>query len=1607
MSTSATKSGSQPSTNGGAAGAGGSLVLAGSQSGLALIPQPTPLTRLNYFDGKFLRADDLRVEQDYLRSLAWLGNRAAGSGVIYGLDLTDAGGGKLGLSPGLAIDPHGRVLSLPNPATVDLKQLIDESARTGGSNGNGSSSSSASDAAGGFAGCSLDAVTAPGTGAVVPTDLYLVVAYHAEALCGQEDVYGKLCEDACVTSTDRPYRLEGVLLRALPLPLPPAPCTASWLTPVHRRSQVASAWFADERARLGKEMSGTRLRQDFWCLGATEETGDGVPLAVVSVTGQGAARLPGWVDEWIARRERMSDPPLRWWQWQTGMRPLAVFWAQVLQFQCQLADVISVTPTPGGDRDPCARQYTLLQKTQGMLAEVERQYREMVARAGETAKTDLRYREMSRDVLDRTGELEMFRPDFVTRVADLQADVKATLTQIGQNVVTRVLIEHGITELPPAGWLPVAPGPLDVNTQVQRLMGDGVDLRFCAVRPDFVPHAFEEAQHMDRICLLQGLSDPNDRPEVDVLVPDGKVLDPEKRDTGIPMETWISIEMLDFDDETLEVTPGDLVILAGASRAERLDSGGGAFHFAAQGEVVRRKRQVNTAQPAETAPPTQSAPTATPASAAAQPLTFRPAEDLAVDEIAKTDLGAMRGGVYGQQSRYPGTGTNGGTANGGTTAAEYVPSVWATLRTDGDPFALKPGDTTALRGDVVLSLERRETMSVGEVHLQGELECLTGGNGQPQLTGRAEGTAIITSPGSPGSARFLTVPVEMALMATTQGGGSFTLKFRGPEEERLTLTAGWGPRPVLATAKVEVDWIETILQRLLADATTQADKETIRQRIEALRKEHPAYEQVQLAAARLRENAGVAQPGNTYHDRAVQGLAALEQLLARPGFRAAAEAKLFPAPKVVDEQPKILATRDWVLFHRRRRSSCDCQCHPAPGVAARRYRVYHVRAPFDATVDEIRRVVTGIKPVDGLQTLGVLPEFVEGGATLSTPRAAILDAWKEVHPGNAVLYGAVCGAGEGAADPPAVQDARLEAVSSIADDLTPDANAVYEVLSSIPPALPAGGVDGVIVLVTRDAVTTVCHQAYRLVHGTYVHQLEGTDPAKLKDLLATKAHELGTYRFQEGTATPVDDVSKVLERWNAVDASQKPGDAMLLSLAPSGGPLQAGQLAQGGVLLKALKSTGSERPFPRAIGAPVSEGCDVVTVISEAIPIPCQDVWRVNDGQDATGRPILPQVIQALQGGDVAGALKLPGVTRLLSVRFHYTTAELVDGTQAIVNAWTAGDSISEVATFTMNIPLPDETAALLRQRSEAIAAALPDAAGADFMEYFVEQPAACSAITLLVHPAPAQTTCMRVIRLEEYPGSHAAESWFRRLVGQGHVGDALKLAAVRDISTVPFTQGDTTISGADRDDLEKGWDAAGAVQVLSSFVTRCASDTSQQADWYRAELQAVDGVIAPGASITDEAISPASVPMPDCPAVGVIVSLVDANAPCNPLYLLNGNINVADVDGVVGQNMLNSAWLSGHAQLLDTVLFHPDTGAMLVDPEQLKAEYRAADINPVYGWRSIVGPGGDAKAADAQARQIVSAIAPTAPPGRDLQSKIQLPGGCGGITIVGGSYIG
>jgi hypothetical protein len=141
-------------------------------------------------------------------------------------------------------------------------------------------------------------------------DLFVITVAPAEAWCGQEDVYGKLCEDACVTSTDRPFVLEGIVLRARPLVLnKPLPVSSAFpFDETHLRSRVASAVFAEEPALIGSLISKAGLESHVWCLGAQADGGAEVPLAVVDRSGAAI----GFLDAWTVRREKIDTVAKRY-----------------------------------------------------------------------------------------------------------------------------------------------------------------------------------------------------------------------------------------------------------------------------------------------------------------------------------------------------------------------------------------------------------------------------------------------------------------------------------------------------------------------------------------------------------------------------------------------------------------------------------------------------------------------------------------------------------------------------------------------------------------------------------------------------------------------------------------------------------------------------------------------------------------------------------------------------------------------------------------------------------------------------------------------------------------------------------------------------------------------------------------------------------------------------------------------------------------------------------------------------------------------------------------------------------------------------------------------
>ena len=526
------------------------------QAGFPIIPAATPLTRLNYFDGKYLRASDLQLEQNYFRTLHALSNQSGGTGVVHGFHLMLTQGDTLTIGSGMGIDPSGLVLLLPVEVSVPIGTLIDASRDM--------------DPVGATGGAA-QTTSGPSHGAA----LYLLTLNHAEDLCGQEATFGALATQAG-TMSERPFQVEGVVVRALPLALAMPPLPAVALDRRHLRSRVASAYYADEARQHASIISGAGLDSDAWCLGARPAGGEGIPIGVLAMDGSAAV----FADAWTARRERIEGPAQRYWQWRMAMRPWDVFVAQILQFQCQLHEVLTKVAHPGGKDDPGVQRQEAVQEAARLVSGLQAYYRRLMATPAPESPAAAEAPQKRPSV---TGELA---------AADMvQKNLAVALHGVLSGPRDRVLVNGGIVELPPAGYLPVVPtSAVPISRQVRQLLGEGLDLRFCVARPDYVPHALEECQHMERISLVHGLDHPDDRPAVDILVPDGCIDETEERAPGVTFEATLVIEepppSTSGRSEQAQVQTGAGLRLHGAARAECLESGGWEFSAALGTKVL-------------------------------------------------------------------------------------------------------------------------------------------------------------------------------------------------------------------------------------------------------------------------------------------------------------------------------------------------------------------------------------------------------------------------------------------------------------------------------------------------------------------------------------------------------------------------------------------------------------------------------------------------------------------------------------------------------------------------------------------------------------------------------------------------------------------------------------------------------------------------------------------------------------------------------------------------------------------------------------------------------------------------------------------------------------
>lgn len=460
------------------------------------------IDRLNPADGLFLRAEHLETIEDYARELALSVGVAAGCGVVWGYRVRLENATTLKVDPGLAIAPDGRPLRSRQTAELDLSDV-----------------------------------------ALADDRFWVVEIVPATWDFGEENVYGNLCEDPCGSGSPiRPYRAEGVRVRLREDTMPGLSAVSSQ----RQRNWLASQYFERERERRGTWLlpdgSGaaiTPILDRDWSLPVDAPKGDATDAdsSGAAVPVAALLRVDGsWLlDVWIARRDLSDQHPKCGWQDRLGMRPWHVFIAQVLQFQAQLADGF-----------PAALSKESAAAAAGDITDVIAQLREQAAKI-------------------RSKSAHVF-------TEGLAAIEEAIPRAQGRGATT--LRELGIDELPPAGYLPAPARELERRELAevtrdellvgfaQRLFGGSVDVRVCHCRADFVAHAVEAAQHLDRIPL-----DPDvqrGRPQVDLLVPSRRADLPALYTPAYP---WVAfVRRRDCDCDGADTEDVDVYIVDAGQR---------------------------------------------------------------------------------------------------------------------------------------------------------------------------------------------------------------------------------------------------------------------------------------------------------------------------------------------------------------------------------------------------------------------------------------------------------------------------------------------------------------------------------------------------------------------------------------------------------------------------------------------------------------------------------------------------------------------------------------------------------------------------------------------------------------------------------------------------------------------------------------------------------------------------------------------------------------------------------------------------------------------------------------------------------------------------------
>lgn len=918
------------------------------QDGLASIESDTSLTRLHYFDGKYLRADALTLEQDYHRQLLRLSNLASGWGVVHGLGL-GLSGDTLKLTSGLAITPAGSTVLLQHELSASLTELIQRAQPSPPNPASDGGNKAFGDCA-----CQQKKDDSPGVASVV-SDWYEITVGPVQALCGQEEVYGKLCEDVCVSDSQQPYFKEGLMLRLRPISLNLPDSSAVSLGATHLRNRMASAYFASEPWLSKSLLSAQGLNCDIWCQPAALYTRDEVPVGLLAR--QGGSTL--FIDAWSARRERMDTQARGYWQGRMRMRPWNVFTAQILQFQCQLS----------GAFEAGSAAFTPMDSDCDQLRQL------LIDSARELEAARAKYEAGNRKIMEllggkeQAGEmLQMLEQPYqrIHKLAGKLVDAQGALKTYTPN---RLLLGSGFVELPPAGYLPVQLSQQAINEQVQRLFGEGVNLHFCSCRPDAIAGAVQDAQHLDRISLTRGLDDPANKEDVEILVPDGQLLDAVSTDTGRYWQVELrarelvrllpEILMVDSKQDLIQKTEkrGDAMRLesyqidsegdtdstdfAGLARSALLENGGARLSLVCQPDAGKRfyARQLKA-------------------------------------EMQQPQSDAQNVSAYRRRT---------------------LSALYADLSIAGDPFAQAEGE------ELPLSLELRllTTLDDGSGQTQTQLESFFG---EGRLTVGSLYKISARIQGAEVSIRMQLNLSEKTPDDETSKNGSYTLPLRlmrqGDARSGLLLAAGGD-----SDAGLGASWGEQPREALFGPYNNAFSG--------TVYKPDAVYEKARMLSyaqqsapdidpyLRLHELSSAPKPESPLRLNALNTLAQIADAAQDDAFLARARRRLFPDTTPADGVLRVRATRDWLAFRRRAPLRCDSDCGCAQASSIDAFQTWHYRAK---SREEALKVLKLFGLADAPGTSLPTPQRVDllhysdAASSPTESQTEILVDWKQAQP---------------------------------------------------------------------------------------------------------------------------------------------------------------------------------------------------------------------------------------------------------------------------------------------------------------------------------------------------------------------------------------------------------------------------------------------------------------------------------------------------------------------------------------------------------------------------------------------------------------------------------